>query len=162
MISGPVLRLCSLRLRASASENRHTATGAHAPIYNSGLMELADLAATRFEQGYSCAQAVFSVLAERRGVPTELALRISAGLGGGIARTAQTCGCLTGAIMAMGLDQASVAPATLCRDLLGCDIGTPEGMAEAREKQLFQQRCARFVRDTVELVENGVARQPTR
>jgi len=131
---------------------------------------------TRFRQGYSCSQVVFSVLAERHGVETDLALRIAAGLGGGIARSGQTCGCVTGAILALGLEQQSVCVernksekektydvcrmfmrgfaerhgSTRCRELLGCDIGTEEGMAEARRLNLFQLKCAEFIRYAVE------------
>ncbi|MBZ5585941.1 MAG: C-GCAxxG-C-C family protein [Acidobacteriia bacterium] len=141
-------------------------------------MESADLALDRFRQGYSCAQSVFSVLAERRGVETDVAFRIAAGLGGGICRSAQTCGCVTGAILAVGLGQQDVSVegnraarevtyaagrrflsefaarhgSTLCRELMGCDIGTPEGMEQARREDLFRRCCAQFVRDAVELV----------
>ncbi len=45
----------------------------------------------------------------------------------------------------------------LCRDLLGCDIGTAEGLAEAREKALFQSRCTKLVQDAVEIVEGMLA-----
>ena len=146
-------------------------------------MDLADLAVERFKQGYSCSQAVFSVCAERRGVDRDLALRIAAGFGGGLARTGQTCGAITGAIMAIGLAQRSVTPEenrtekdktyetgrrfmgkfaertgyTLCRDLLGCDISTPAGFEHARQNDLFQTRCRQFVRDAVEVVEETLA-----
>jgi len=146
-------------------------------------MDLADLAVERFKQGYSCSQAVFSACAERRGIDRDLALRLAAGFGGGLARTGQTCGCVTGALMVIGLAQRSVSPeenkiekdktyeagrrfmgrfakrtgSTLCRDLLGCDISTPAGLAEARQKDLFQTRCRQFVRDAVEVVEETLA-----
>ncbi|MBI4876874.1 MAG: C_GCAxxG_C_C family protein [Acidobacteria bacterium] len=141
-------------------------------------MGLADLAVQRFEQGYSCSQAVFSACAETRGVDRDLALRLGAGFSGGLGRTAQTCGCVTGAIMAIGLAQRSVTPeenraekdktcetvrrflgeftarngSTVCRDLLGCDIGTPEGYEHARQSGLFKTRCPQLVRDAVQLV----------
>jgi len=142
-------------------------------------MNAADVAVERFDQGYSCSQSVFSACAELRGVDLELALRIPAGLGGGVARTAQVCGCVTGAILAIGLAQRSVSPgenraerektyetgqrfirefaarhgSTVCRELLGCDISTPEGLGEARERDLFKMRCRQYVRDAVEIVE---------
>ncbi len=146
-------------------------------------MSASEVALARFEQGYSCSQAVFSALAATRGVETAMALHIAAGLGGGIARTGQTCGCLTGAILAIGLAQPSVAPdvnraekdktcergrrlldafagrngSTLCRDLLGCDVSTPEGHAQAREAKLFQTRCPKLLRDAVEIAEGILA-----
>ncbi len=141
------------------------------------MISAAELAVTRFEQGYSCAQAVFSALAEPRGLERDAAFRIAAGFGGGLARSGQTCGCITGAIMALGLAQASVSPeenrskkektyvrvqrflrefaqrhgSTACLDLLGCDISTPEGLARARQNGLFQSRCTKLVRDAIEL-----------
>jgi len=140
-------------------------------------MSPADAAESRFRQGYSCAQAVFSALAERWRIDPELSLRIAAGFGGGLARTARTCGCVTGAMMALGLAQASVSPdsnkaekektyercrrlieeferrhgSTMCLDLLGCDLSRPEGLAEARSKGLFLLRCTKLVRDAVEI-----------
>ena len=142
--------------------------------------DVASLAVSRFEQGYSCSQAVFSSLAEQRGVDRDLALRIAAGLGGGVARTAGTCGCITGGILAIGLAQPSVSPeenktqkdktyetgqqfmrkfaeqhgSTNCRDLLGCDISTAEGLQQARQDGLFKTRCSQYVRDSVELVQS--------
>jgi hypothetical protein len=42
---------------------------------------------------------------------------------------------------------------TRCRDLLGCDIGTPEMRARAKEAGLFETLCPAFVRDAVQIVE---------
>ena len=147
-------------------------------------MNRPETAVACFKQGYSCSQAIFATYCGA--LDRDKALKIASGFGGGMARLGLTCGAVTGAVMAIGLKHGGATGAEaakqktyelvrefkqrfearngslICKDLLGCDIGTPEGMAEAREKQLFQQRCARFVRDTVELVENGVARQPTR
>jgi C_GCAxxG_C_C family probable redox protein len=142
-------------------------------------VKITDIAEARFREGYSCSQSVFSALAERWNIDPETSLRIAAGFGGGLARSAQTCGCVTGAIMAIGLAQRGVGPrenrsekektyeasrrfmhafeerngSTLCLDLLGCNIGTPEGLAEARQKGLFQSRCAKLIRDAVEIVQ---------
>jgi C_GCAxxG_C_C family probable redox protein len=43
---------------------------------------------------------------------------------------------------------------TLCSELLGCDISTPEGLAKAHQEGLFDSRCTEFVRDAVEIVES--------
>jgi hypothetical protein len=40
-----------------------------------------------------------------------------------------------------------------CRELLGCDISTPEGFDEARQTGLFNDRCPCFVADAVEILE---------
>jgi C_GCAxxG_C_C family probable redox protein len=143
-------------------------------------MNLKDTAEKRFREGYSCSQAVFSTLAERWNVPPELSLRIAAGFGGGMGRTAGKCGCVTGAIMAIGLTQASVSQdrnreekektyetcrrflrafeerngSILCVELLGCNISTPEGLEQARRERLFQLKCPMLVRDAIEIFES--------
>ncbi len=146
-------------------------------------MNLADIAEADFRKGYSCSQSVFSVLAKRWNIDPEVSLRVAAGFGGGIARSGRTCGCVTGAIMAIGLAQSSVSSevnrsekektyeagqrfirafekrngSTLCAELLGCDISTAEGLAKARQEGLFQTRCAGLVRDAVEIVQDMLA-----
>ncbi len=40
-----------------------------------------------------------------------------------------------------------------CRELLGCDISTPEGMKEAKDKGLFSSICPRMVQDAAEILE---------
>lgn len=143
-------------------------------------MNLTEIAEARHRNGYSCSQSVFSALAERWNISPDVSLRISAGLGAGIARSAGTCGCVTGAIMAIGLTQSDISPeknrsekektyevcrrfmrafeerngSTLCSELLGCDISTPGGLAKAHQEGLFHSRCTKFVRDAVEIVES--------
>jgi len=40
-----------------------------------------------------------------------------------------------------------------CRELLGCDLSTPEGMKEAKDKGLFSSICPKIVQDAVEILE---------
>lgn len=143
-------------------------------------MNTTEIAETRFRDGYSCSQAVFSALAARWKIDPEVSLRVAAGFGGGIARCAGTCGCVTGGIMAIGLAQPTVSPeanrsekektyevcrrfliafearngSSRCSELLGCDISTLEGQAKAHREGLHQSRCAGLVRDAVEIVES--------
>jgi C_GCAxxG_C_C family probable redox protein len=146
-------------------------------------MDLTDIAEARHKNGYSCSQSVFSALAERWNISPDVSLRIAAGFGGGLARSAGTCGCVTGAVMAIGLAQRDIGPeanrsekektyercrqfmrafedrngSTRCSELLGCNIGTPEGLAEALREGLFQSRCTKLVRDAVEIVQSMLA-----
>jgi C_GCAxxG_C_C family probable redox protein len=143
-------------------------------------MDLTAIAEARFQNGYSCSQSVFSALAERWNISLDVSLRIAAGFGGGLARSAKTCGCVTGAIMAIGLSQPGISPelnrsekektyqacqrfmrafaerngSTVCSELLGCDISTPEGLAKAHQEGLTRSRCPKLVRDAVEIVES--------
>jgi len=49
--------------------------------------------------------------AERYGLPRELALRVGCAFGGGIARTGQLCGAVSGALMVIGLAQGATEAA---------------------------------------------------
>jgi C_GCAxxG_C_C family probable redox protein len=134
-------------------------------------------AVRRFEQGYNCAQSVLVAFASEHGMQASEALRVAAGFGGGMGRLAGTCGAVSGAVMALGLAHGSTEPdaaakertyekvralvegfqarhgSILCRDLLGCDIGTPEGFQKAHSQGLTRQLCPRFLRDAGELLE---------
>jgi C_GCAxxG_C_C family probable redox protein len=117
------------------------------------------------------------VYGRRFGLDRETALRIAAGFAGGM-RMAGTCGVVTGALMVLGLKHATAecntvkgrAPVyaafkefrehfetrnrtSVCRDLLDCDIGTPEGMQAAKERGLYKTVCPRVVRDAAEVLE---------
>ena len=41
----------------------------------------------------------------------------------------------------------------LCRVILGADVSTSEGIAAAREKDLFRTVCPKFVKDAGEILE---------
>ena len=43
---------------------------------------------------------------------------------------------------------------TLCRDLLGCDISTPQGHQQAADEGLFRTKCTKFVEDAVDIIED--------
>ena len=125
--------------------------------------------------GFNCSQSVFAALAPGLGLEQEVALKISAAFGGGIARTGETCGAVTGALMAIGLKDGFAAPdpaakeriyalglqlltrfaalhgSTRCRELLGCDLSTPEGMAEAKELNVFKTQCPLYIKDAVKI-----------
>jgi C_GCAxxG_C_C family probable redox protein len=136
-----------------------------------------DQAMTLFQQGCNCSQAVCAAHASSLGLARDMALKIAAGFGGGLGRCGEVCGAVTGAIMVVGLKTGSVEAtdaaakektyaltqrvigqfkerhgSILCRELLGCDIGLPEGRQHAREAQLFTTRCPLFVRDAAEIV----------
>ncbi len=146
-------------------------------------MNEADKARELFNSGCACSQAVFGAFAPELGLDEETAVRLSAGFAGGM-RTADVCGAVTGAYMALGLAntangcrsaqargatykamgefrEAFVAKhgSIVCRELLGCDISTPEGAAEAGEKNLFATRCLGYVGDAAEIVSGMVSRR---
>ena len=55
-----------------------------------------------FDQGFDCAQTVFSAFAEELDLDEETALKIAAGFGGGM-HLGDMCGCVTGGLMVLGL-----------------------------------------------------------
>ncbi|MDH4161330.1 MAG: C-GCAxxG-C-C family protein [Nitrospirota bacterium] len=122
-----------------------------------------------------------SVYGERSGLDRETALRIAGAFGAGLARTGQTCGAVTGALMVIGLHHAKLKKgdddgrerayalaqefmdafkarnrSLVCNELLGVDVSMVEGMKAVREKDLFRTVCPKFVRDAGEVLEELV------
>ncbi len=134
---------------------------------------------SRFAEGYNCAQAVLLAFAEEIGLDPDTAARLTSAFGGGIARSGRVCGAVSGGLMVLGLRYGNTSPtdrgakeATYalarrymedfarqhgsvdCPGLLGLDIGTPEGMKEARERKLFTNQCPVYVSGAVQLLLN--------
>lgn len=129
-----------------------------------------------FENGLSCAQAIFTTYAPLFNISESCAVRISCGLGGGMAHLAQTCGAVTGASLVLGLkydestdlQQAKTETYNLvqkmaerfeavngslnCRQLTGCDLNDPNDM-ERFKAGIKQSRCCNYVRQTAEALE---------
>ncbi len=144
-------------------------------------MNRKDRAVDLFKQGYSCSQAVAAVFAEDNGLPVATAFRLAQGFGAGMARLAETCGAVTGAIMIIGLKHGRTRPedeaakertyvlvqelfrrfqarhgSLRCRDLLGCDIGTADGRKAAAEGKLHGELCPLLVASAVEILEDSL------
>lgn len=141
-------------------------------------MSRTDEACSLFKQGFNCCQAVLATYSPECGLDQETALKIAAPFGGGMGRMGGTCGAVTGAFMVLGLEYGwttSDDPAvkekgyglvneferrfrsqhgtTVCRELLGFDISTAEGLQAAKDQQLFLTRCPKFVQTAAEIVE---------
>jgi C_GCAxxG_C_C family probable redox protein len=141
-------------------------------------MNSAERAAAFFASGLNCSQSLLAGYAEQFGLSEELALKVAGGFGGGMGRMAETCGAVTGAIMVIGLKFASTTPgdlqgkenayavvrefvhrfkgrnvSVLCRELLECDISTPEGMQRAQQEKLIKQCCPKYIRDACEILD---------
>jgi C_GCAxxG_C_C family probable redox protein len=112
------------------------------------------------------------------GLHDEVALRLACAFGGGMGRMARTCGAVTGAFMVIGLKYgqtkgndktakdktyalvkefaglfAKEYGSTECRELLACDISTPEGLKIANEKDLFKTICPKCIENAVKILE---------
>jgi C_GCAxxG_C_C family probable redox protein len=134
-------------------------------------------AVERFRKGFNCSQAVLSSYGEQFGLECDKAFKVATGFGGGM-RMGGTCGAVSGAFMVLGLKYGNTTAedkkakaktytkveqytnrfkvrndSVTCRELLGCDLTTPEGMKEAKDKGLFSTICPKIVQDAVEILE---------
>ena len=135
-------------------------------------MSKVDQADELFHTGACCSQAVFVVLASEFGMDAETAMKVSAGLGGGVGRQREVCGAVTGATLALGLkygpDKAAVYPhvqalcerfkaecgSIVCRELLAGTGATQGGAPEARTETYYKKRpCVELVRLATRLAE---------
>ncbi|MCQ2452349.1 MAG: C-GCAxxG-C-C family protein [Oscillospiraceae bacterium] len=139
-------------------------------------MELEEIQ-ERMMKGMDCGQLVAMNFADEMGLEIPAAQQLASAFGGGM-YSGETCGAVCGALLALGAhygfhepfsraDKAAVHDKTLaflnrfkelhgsitCRDLLGHDLSTPDGMAAIREKGLMQTVCPRCVYDAIEIVE---------
>ena len=121
------------------------------------------------DRHYHCSQAVFGAFAEELGISEELALKIGGCFGAGM-NEGEVCGCVTGALMAMGLKYGQSKDddyesrtksrelcmefydkfkaengSCICRDLLGYDFGKPEDVNYIQETKLYMNICPKLV-----------------
>lgn len=121
---------------------------------------------------------MLSAYGGRFGLDRETALRVAGAFGAGLARMGETCGAVTGALMVIGLKHGKTRAdddgarektyelvndfvvrfkarnkSILCKELLGYDLGTPEGMHAVKEQGLFVTRCPRFVQDAADILD---------
>ena len=141
-------------------------------------MSRVDDAVGFFRSGHACSQAILLAWAPEYELDPGQAARLAAGFAAGM-RLGEVCGAATGAIMVLGLatcgdecasreGRAAVALAASqfakkfrervgaldCPDIVGCDLRTLEGQAEAQEESLFATRCAPAVRAAAEILED--------
>jgi C_GCAxxG_C_C family probable redox protein len=143
------------------------------------MSEKVEAAVACFREGFNCSQAILSTWGGEFGLERETALRAAAAFGAGMGRLGEVCGAVAGALIVIGLKHGQTEAkdketkernyslvrdfasrfrsrngSLLCRELLGCDLTTAEGMETAKQKGLFTERCPRFVRDAAEILED--------
>lgn len=132
----------------------------------------------KFSEGFSCSQAILAVYGKQYGISEETALNLARPFGGGMARTCQTCGAVTGAYIVLGLrndceDEKVAKEKTYalvqefaqrfkekhgdvnCQQLLGCNLGVPEGQNYFINNTLID-KCNKFVKDAAIILEELV------
>lgn len=136
-----------------------------------------DKAKELFEQKYHCSQAVLAAFAEELWLNEKQALKLGGCFGGGMCK-GEVCGACTGALMALGLKYGQCEIEDLdsrlktndvtvkflelfrkengsyiCKELLGCDLATPEGKEYAKEHNLFTDFCPHMIVSAVKIAE---------
>ena len=134
-----------------------------------------EIALEAFSSGYNCAQSVVEAFREDIGLDRETSRKAAAGFGGGLGRMAETCGAVSGAVIVLGLTCTEKDPAAakahtyekvkrfietftqyyssvVCRDILGEDISTEDGLKMAHDQGLFDKRCNGIVKDSVKIL----------
>lgn len=147
-------------------------------------VECARREAERLHQmGFNCAEAVLGgvALAAGQGPPP---LRMATGFGGGLGRTGNVCGAVTGAVMALGWargrdsagDQEGYARLSLavrgllerfrsahqhleCSALTGYDLSDPSVLPRFAADQARRAQCARLIGTAAELAAAALARE---
>lgn len=134
-----------------------------------------------FENGCNCSQAILNAYCEDFGLDSEKASNIAVAFGGGVGRQGRMCGCLSGALMVLGLkfginstNQINVRTdcydlaksfskrfielngALDCRDIIKYNLDNLEERKKAQESNVFKSRCSRVVANTVELLEDFI------
>jgi C_GCAxxG_C_C family probable redox protein len=143
-------------------------------------MKRSEIAVDKFLNGYNCAQAVLYSFCDYLNLDKDTAMKLSCGFGAGMSRKEEVCGAVSGGIMVIGMiygrgesqdrslteqtyqvtrefmDKFSERQGTfICRRLLGgCELTTPEGQREFKEKDLLNKVCKECVRAVVEIIED--------
>jgi C_GCAxxG_C_C family probable redox protein len=142
-----------------------------------------DRAVELFKEGFNCSQSVFTAFAYRFGMDEETALKVSAGLGGGLGRMREVCGAVSGGAMVIG----SICSATegkdgdskqknyelvrefaekfakenssiICRELLELDVKMEKSAKpEERTAQYYKKRpCVELVECAARIIEEMI------
>jgi len=125
------------------------------------------------ERKGSCSQAIFAGYSEHLGkVDHDTSMKIASAFSGGIARSGNVCGALTGALMALGLKYGddkdenkvnevavklldefeSLHGTTICRELIDHDLITGEDVKQAFDTGAFDN-CPKFVEDVTVILD---------
>ena len=130
-----------------------------------------------FGEGLDCSQIVLSQVSEKLGITREEALKVAACFGGGVWH-GETCGCVVGALIALGMKYATTEAndqekkdkllelkaqfeekfckkngSCICREILGYDLSVPEEMAKIQEENLLATKCPKVVLSACEILE---------
>ncbi len=145
-------------------------------------MTKAQKAAQEFESGYNCCQAVLLAFHEELGLSRETAAALGSSFGGGVSRSRELCGAVSGVAMVIGLKDGYTDPldtdkkatqyeltqgllaqftdrngSIVCRELLELVQKSDPPTPSARTEEYYATRpCAKLVYDAAQIVENAL------
>lgn len=128
-----------------------------------------------------CSTSFLRVLRDK----SELIPKIATAFGGGFGRKGLVCGCVTGALMVIGLklgrtdssqSNAGAYEVTrkfcgtfkerfgslFCRELIGLDLTTEEGRRIFAEKKVGEEKCVNFVKESALILLDLIEKQDSR
>lgn len=142
-------------------------------------MDRIERAVQYFQDRQSCSQAVLLAFHDKLGLDKTTALKLAAGFGGGMGM-GETCGAATGAFMVLGLmfdpDDVDARDkmhalthefaerfklyrgSLVCRELIGCEIYTPEGKEYFKQSNLRADVCEQLVREAAAITQELLQR----
>lgn len=140
------------------------------------LSNLGTTAEELFRQGFNCAEALSSAVAENCHIESRAIPHIATPFGAGMGGKGGACGCLTGGMMGIGLMYGRSDPndlqrkkmayektkrfhdqfikrfgSTNCLDICGTDISTEENLKKFHDEGK-RDECAKVVRETAAIL----------
>lgn len=134
----------------------------------------------KFREGFDCSQIVLASVCDKLNLSDEDALKVAACFGGGMWH-GQTCGCVVGSLMALGMKYATTKPndkegkdkllqlkaqfeekfcekhgSCLCKEILGYDLSKEDEMAKIMEEKLLETKCPKVVLDACDILEEMI------
>lgn len=131
-----------------------------------------------FMRGQDCSQVVISHFADEIGLSDDEANRLASAFGGG-SGMGETCGAVIGAMMVIGMKYGHNGPddmehrdalmakraefikkwkerrgSCMCKELVGDDISTPEGLGRILEAGTMFTLCPELVMDAIDILDH--------
>jgi C_GCAxxG_C_C family probable redox protein len=139
-------------------------------------MSNSEKALERFKSSYNCSQSVFAAYSEKFGIKEKDAFSVASGFGGGIGRTQDICGAVTGAIMVLGcryFDEKNPDSKLIvyekvktliakfkelhntvdCLPLTGVDLSEEGGSELFKTLNIHENKCNGFVKDVCNILD---------
>ena len=133
-----------------------------------------------FGEGFDCSQIVLSNFCDKLGITRDEALKMAACFGGGMWH-GETCGCVIGALIALGIKYGNTKEndqetknkllelkskfeeefckknkSCICKEILGYNLSVPEEMEKIQEEKLLETKCPKVVLSACEILEKMI------